>query len=382
MQKCPKCHTKYPAGEVCPYCGFRQPARGAAGGGLHKFLKAAGELPSWVKATAVSTAVLIVVGIFMAVAVLPHLNSESQPVAGGPPGSVATTGATAGYTTQSAISQRTTATAAEGPGIQPTAAVSTAAPNADNTTKATAAPTEKKTNAPTEPPVTQAPPPVTQATTKATAPTQPPASTTRKTTTTTDPANKEYTYTTGAKGVTLTKYLGSGGNVVIPSTINGKPVIDIGSIFLKNSQLTSVTIPNGVTSIGDNAFDTCKNLTSIVIPSNVISIGDYAFFSCTGLTSLIISNGVISIGTWAFVDCDGLTSITIPSSVNNIKQNAFAQCHSLITAKFEGNAPATGYGIFASNCYDNNVHIITVYYHADASGWTSPTWNGYPTAIW
>lgn len=86
--------------------------------------------------------------------------------------------------------------------------------------------------------------------------------------------------------------------------------------------LTSITIPDGVTSIGDYAFY-CSGLTSITIPGSVTSIGDYAFRNCIGLTSITIPDGVISIGKWAFYDCAGLTSITIPNSVTSIGWQVF-----------------------------------------------------------
>ena len=87
--------------------------------------------------------------------------------------------------------------------------------------------------------------------------------------------------------------------------------------------LTSVTIPNSVTSIENSTFDGCTGLTSIEIPNSVTSIGNYAFYGCTGLTSITIGNGVTSIGDYAFGDCKGLTSFTIPNSVTSIGLCAF-----------------------------------------------------------
>ena len=90
----------------------------------------------------------------------------------------------------------------------------------------------------------------------------------------------------------------------------------------------NVTIPEGVTSIGEAAFSG-SSLTSITIPSSVTSIGNNAFINCTSLTSVTIQSGVTSIGNNAFLNCTSLTSITIPSSVTSIGQMAFASCRSL-----------------------------------------------------
>lgn len=101
----------------------------------------------------------------------------------------------------------------------------------------------------------------------------------------------------------------------ITSVVIEPGVTSIGSLaFYECSNLTSITIPSGLTSIGEQAFGNCTGLTSITIPSGFISIGDYAFWNCTGLTSITIQNGVTSIGTGAFWNCTGLTDITVDSN--------------------------------------------------------------------
>ena len=111
-----------------------------------------------------------------------------------------------------------------------------------------------------------------------------------------------------------------------------------GRAFSGCTGLTSVTIPDSVTSIGDWAFWGCAGLTSITIGNSVTSIGDEAFFSCTGLTSITIPDSVTSIGWGAFGGCKSLTSVTIPDSVTSIGYCAFYSCTGLtsITVK-EGN---------------------------------------------
>ena len=96
-----------------------------------------------------------------------------------------------------------------------------------------------------------------------------------------------------------------------------------------NSNVKTVVIEDGVTSIGNYAFTYCVSLTSITIPDSVTSIGYYAFFYCSSLTSITISDSVTSIGNYAFFYCRSLTSITIPDSVTSIGNYAFSNCRSL-----------------------------------------------------
>ncbi len=91
----------------------------------------------------------------------------------------------------------------------------------------------------------------------------------------------------------------------------------------------SVTIPNYITSIGDDAFSGCSGLTSVTISNSVTSIGEHAFSGCSGLTSVTIPNSVTSIGNYAFIECSGLTSVTIGNSVTSIGYATFYGCTSL-----------------------------------------------------
>ena len=113
-------------------------------------------------------------------------------------------------------------------------------------------------------------------------------------------------------------------SIVIP---NG--VMSIGKEAFYDSSLTSIVIPNSVMSIGEGAFSCCEFLASIVIGNGVMSIGESAFSGCESLTSMVIPNSVTSIGKGAFLDCFHLTSIVIPDSVTSIGKGAFAGCDSL-----------------------------------------------------
>ena len=100
-------------------------------------------------------------------------------------------------------------------------------------------------------------------------------------------------------------------------------------LYMDGEEVIKLEIPNGVTSIGDYAFDGCSGLTEITIPDSVTKIGNYAFKDCIGLTSIDIPNSVTSIGSWAFYKCSGLTKITIPDSVTSIGSWAFCDCSGL-----------------------------------------------------
>ncbi|MGN0370438.1 MAG: leucine-rich repeat domain-containing protein [Butyrivibrio sp.] len=89
---------------------------------------------------------------------------------------------------------------------------------------------------------------------------------------------------------------------------------------------TDVIIPDSVTSIGDNAFDSCRDITSIEFPSGLITIGEYAFYDCNSLSKIKIPEGVKSIAYGTFFECDGLTSIELPSTLVSIGDWAFANC--------------------------------------------------------
>ena len=107
-------------------------------------------------------------------------------------------------------------------------------------------------------------------------------------------------------------------------------VTNIGnSAFNGCSRLTSITIPEGVTSIGNQAFNECSSLTSIIIPEGVTSIGHYAFYNCLSLASISIPCSINSIGEHSFHLCRKLSSITIPINVIIISDYCFAECSSL-----------------------------------------------------
>ena len=110
--------------------------------------------------------------------------------------------------------------------------------------------------------------------------------------------------------------------------------------------LKSVTIPNSVTSIGENAFEDCTELTTVSIGNSVTKIGPVAFDGCTSLTSVTLGNAVTTIGVDAFSGCTALTSINIPNSVTEIGSRAFDLCTSLTSVTLGNRVSSIGVGAF------------------------------------
>ena len=105
--------------------------------------------------------------------------------------------------------------------------------------------------------------------------------------------------------------------------------------------LTSVTIPNSVTRIGDWAFNNCSALNSITIPNSVTTIGQAAFEYCSALTSVTIPNSVTKIGDWAFSGCRSLKNFTFGSGLRSIGQEAFSDCINITQISSEAVVPPT-----------------------------------------
>lgn len=136
--------------------------------------------------------------------------------------------------------------------------------------------------------------------------------------------------------VIVIRYEGTAADVTIPSRYKGKPVTMIDHAAFYNSAVTSVTIPDSVTSIPDSAFGFCSQLTNISIPNSVTYIGFSAFNSCTSLKSITLPSSLSTIQSEAFYNCGNLETIRIPVSVTSIGNYAFDVCPSLMTVTYPG----------------------------------------------
>jgi len=245
--------------------------------------------------------------------------------------------------------------------------------------------------------------------------------------------SQDFFYRTNHGKITITGNIGSTSSLTIPSTIHGLPVTCIGDDAFKSKSMTSVIIPDSITTIDVGAFCSCGYLTNVAIPNRVTSIGGWAFFGCSSLTSVAIPesvnainglafggcgslilitvnalnssysswggvlfnkdlttliqypggkagsyripNSVTSIGDWAFFQCTKLTSVTIPNSVTNLGDYSFHFCTNLRAVVFQGNAPSLN-----SRVFDRATHA-TVYYLPGTKGW-GLNFGGRPTALY
>jgi uncharacterized repeat protein (TIGR02543 family) len=209
-----------------------------------------------------------------------------------------------------------------------------------------------------------------------------------------------YTVLDNSGNVTITKYTGSGGDIMIPSRIDGHSVIRINGNAFFGSSITNVTIPDSITTISSSAFCSCPSLISVNIPSSVNDIGKRVFSECTKLTSINVAslnqnyssvdgvlfdksqktliayphgktttsytilNSVTSISDSAFESTASLNNLIIPNGVTTIGDYAFRYCSSLKNIEIPSNVKSIGLGVFVgcSSLVDINVALSNASY--------------------
>ena len=146
-----------------------------------------------------------------------------------------------------------------------------------------------------------------------------------------DVVNNGITYRINEKEATITAAEATITEANVPSTVefegNQYPVIKINEkVFSGNTNLTVVTLPDGLVEIGEFAFSGCKNLESVTLSESLTTLGDYAFSSCKSLKTIKIPSGVTTIPRSCFSGCSSLKSVTIPAKVKTIGGQAFYDC--------------------------------------------------------
>ena len=160
-----------------------------------------------------------------------------------------------------------------------------------------------------------------------------------------------YTYTVENGKATITKCASNDeflGEVVLPDTLGGYPVIAIGERAFASSYISSVTIPGNIETIGSRAF-VSSGIKSVKMLDGVKTIGESAFRNCYYLEALEIPQTVSTIGQGAFAGCDNLIALEIPQTVSTIGQGAFASCDSLIAVEIPGTIETIEESVFG-NC--------------------------------
>lgn len=151
----------------------------------------------------------------------------------------------------------------------------------------------------------------------------------------------------------------------LASVVIGSSVTEIQtSVFQGCTGLRQITLAEGLLAVGGGWFQSLP-ITSVIIPDSVTSIGGYAFANCSGLTSVTIPNRLTTIGEYAFIGCTGLTSVVVPNKMTSIGAYAFRECRSLASIFFNGNAPLLGTEALSTG--SNTL----VYYLAETIGWSS-----------
>ncbi len=134
----------------------------------------------------------------------------------------------------------------------------------------------------------------------------------------------------------------------LSSIVLPKGVTTIGDdAFSYNTSLTSIKIPNTVTTIGKRAFRGCTNLTSIEIPDSVTYIGEKCFYNCNRLQKIKLSKKIQTINQWLLQGCSSLTEIEIPEGVKSIDYGAFLDCNKLTTITLPASLTSFGGAVFS-----------------------------------
>ena len=183
----------------------------------------------------------------------------------------------------------------------------------------------------------------------------------------------QFNFTTNNGTITITLYTGPGGAVVIPSSTNGLPVTAIGYAAFYNTSVTSISIPNSVTSIANEAFNHCFDLASVSIGSGVTNIGSYAFVYCFSLSTVYFQGNPPVVDSSVFSGYTGVTGFYMPGTSD---WSSFALTTGLTMVLWNPQAQTgAGFGVQANQFGFNitgtaNLVVVVV----ASTNLASPTW--------
>ena len=160
-----------------------------------------------------------------------------------------------------------------------------------------------------------------------------------------DVVNNGITYRIDENGATITAAEATLTEANIPSSVefegNQYPVIKINDrVFSGNTNLTTVTLPEGLTTLGSDAFNSCKSLRAVKVSSGVEAIPSNCFYECSSLESVSLPEGLVEIGASAFYECQNLESVALPESLTTLGDYAFISCKLLKTIKIPSGVTA------------------------------------------
>lgn len=176
--------------------------------------------------------------------------------------------------------------------------------------------------------------------------------------------DRSYSY--GSYTTKVKSYNGKGGDIVLPTEAEFPSgtykITEIGDAFKGNEQITGVTIPEGYTDIGSEAFLSCINLKSVIIPGSVITIGSSAFSDCSALDTVTFSEDTaasLTINMGSFANCTSLTSIELPARFSSTRFNFLYGCNALTSIRMKDGAQsfATADNILYNVSGDNAVMV-------------------------
>lgn len=123
------------------------------------------------------------------------------------------------------------------------------------------------------------------------------------------------------------------GDIIIPESITHEgrsyTVVRATNGAFQNTDITSISLPNSITSLGNNCFQYCDNLISVKLPDNITSLGDYVFMSCSKLSSIKLPDTLTSLGEFCFGHCDDLITLILPNSITTLGLGCFTDCKNI-----------------------------------------------------